>query len=948
MRTIKMILSVTIFFYVINATGQVAINNTGSNPDSSAMLDIKSSSLGLLIPRMYTSNRNSISNPATGLIVYVIDLQQFSYFDGSDWIDIDPDGDDDWIVNGTNLYNNTAEQIGIGTDSPNGNARLHINCNGGAGEVYGLLVNGAYSSGDNVPNFGAGTRLSFFPVKGIFRAGEVTGDQWDRINSGIRSVAMGYNTTASGAYSSAFGNTTTASGTDATAFGSNCLASGFYAFAAGNYDTASATNAVAFGNDTKASGMYSTSFGDHTSAESSHTFAMGKYNIGGGNTSAWIAEDPLFEIGNGTYSTPSNALTILKNGNTGLGTHEPDYTLEVSGDAAISGSFIDNNGSSGTNGYILKSTGSGFEWEDASMIDNGKWTVNGDTLYNSTASCVAIGTSSPEPTAQLYVNINDAALDPHGFVVHGDDDGNVPFPSLGAGSRMMFYPGRSAFRAGSVDSARWDGYAVGRYSGAIGKDITASGTYAVALGKGGVSSGSASFSAGNFTLASGVSSSALGSSTHAQGYASFAANYNTDAIGSYSSAMGYNTDADSYLSLAIGHNNIGGGTADSWVDTDPLFEVGNGFSVPTGANALTVLKNGKTGIGTHQPEYLLEVAGEIGIDSKITHSGDNNTYYEMGNDQFRFVAGNASMICGTESTQDLLQLGYPGADIDIHFNDQIYLDGSGGNLGIGVSLPAALLHVQGGEMTGFSGLMIDSDGESSDVPLRIRTNTGGTGYTNSDTRFIVLGTGRVGIGTESPNEDLEVANNSSRGRAVITDAGGSTRFALLLEAPYASDTNARIESYHYGTGGTNLEINTSGDGMTIFGGNVLPEGHKIEDLGADGQAWDNVYCDDVVNQGAAAFTDRNVSQEILLYPPKAKTPEMFDPVTDKGLQELDPGSLPPDLVEGKSLLTDEIASYNYKTNYEQQLLINALLEKVKELENIISKLTKKVENEANN
>ena len=37
---------------------QVAINNDGSNPDSSAMLDVKSTSKGFLPPRMTTAERD--------------------------------------------------------------------------------------------------------------------------------------------------------------------------------------------------------------------------------------------------------------------------------------------------------------------------------------------------------------------------------------------------------------------------------------------------------------------------------------------------------------------------------------------------------------------------------------------------------------------------------------------------------------------------------------------------------------------------------------------------------------------------------------------------------------------------------------------------------------------------------------------------------------------------
>jgi hypothetical protein len=51
---------------------QVAINTDGSMPDANTMLDIKSNSKGLKIPRMSTVQRNAIATTAAdaGLLVY--------------------------------------------------------------------------------------------------------------------------------------------------------------------------------------------------------------------------------------------------------------------------------------------------------------------------------------------------------------------------------------------------------------------------------------------------------------------------------------------------------------------------------------------------------------------------------------------------------------------------------------------------------------------------------------------------------------------------------------------------------------------------------------------------------------------------------------------------------------------------------------------------------------
>lgn len=71
---------------VINAQN-VAINGTGAAPAASAMLDISSTTSGLLIPRMTTVQRTAIAAPATGLKVYDTTTGTFWYYDGLAWVE---------------------------------------------------------------------------------------------------------------------------------------------------------------------------------------------------------------------------------------------------------------------------------------------------------------------------------------------------------------------------------------------------------------------------------------------------------------------------------------------------------------------------------------------------------------------------------------------------------------------------------------------------------------------------------------------------------------------------------------------------------------------------------------------------------------------------------------------------------------------------------------------
>ncbi|MDO1500835.1 hypothetical protein Q2T40_11910 [Winogradskyella maritima] len=90
-------LSLFSFFIFIIIAGksnaQVGIGTT--TPDNSAVLDIHSETQGLLTPRLTTLQRESILNPATGLLVFDTDFGVFFNFNGTEWVQLvatnDPD-----------------------------------------------------------------------------------------------------------------------------------------------------------------------------------------------------------------------------------------------------------------------------------------------------------------------------------------------------------------------------------------------------------------------------------------------------------------------------------------------------------------------------------------------------------------------------------------------------------------------------------------------------------------------------------------------------------------------------------------------------------------------------------------------------------------------------------------------------------------------------------------
>lgn len=87
------------FFYLLLSTHcvlpavlsqNVAINNEGSQPHASAMLDIQSSTKGMLIPRLSTGERTAIANPASGLTIYNTNSKRFEVFNNG-WSALQPE-----------------------------------------------------------------------------------------------------------------------------------------------------------------------------------------------------------------------------------------------------------------------------------------------------------------------------------------------------------------------------------------------------------------------------------------------------------------------------------------------------------------------------------------------------------------------------------------------------------------------------------------------------------------------------------------------------------------------------------------------------------------------------------------------------------------------------------------------------------------------------------------
>ena len=223
----------------------VSINNNGATADSSAMLDVQSTTKGALFPRMDSLQRQAIANPAEGLLVYDLDTHSFWYFQDSTWTDL----------NEANRIFQSSEGITFTRGSYNNDD---------------FVVGSTQTDGDN--NIDHHSRMFFHQGKRAFRVGAprdttydtggtVQGDAtaWDEDSLGYYSVAMGFNAKAKGLRAAiSLGNYTFASGLASFAAGHSTRATGgLGATALGFVSEASGGfGATALGEGTEASGNF--------------------------------------------------------------------------------------------------------------------------------------------------------------------------------------------------------------------------------------------------------------------------------------------------------------------------------------------------------------------------------------------------------------------------------------------------------------------------------------------------------------------------------------------------------------------------------------------------------------------------------------------------------------------------------------------------------------------
>lgn len=201
-----------------------------TKPDQSAILDLSSTNKGLLMPRVTLQQRNSIQNPANGLIVYQTDLLSgFYYYDGKEWKNIGSETSQksvadafNWGLTG-NAGTNSGNFLGTTDAQP---LRFKVNNTNYGGLTPTGSSNGSvylgFLSGDNISSIGTNVGIGAYAITGVLPSP-------NNGSNGVNNVAIGNGTlyaNRNGSDNLALGNSALISNSDGSnnvSMGSNSL-----------------------------------------------------------------------------------------------------------------------------------------------------------------------------------------------------------------------------------------------------------------------------------------------------------------------------------------------------------------------------------------------------------------------------------------------------------------------------------------------------------------------------------------------------------------------------------------------------------------------------------------------------------------------------------------------------------------------------------------------------
>ncbi len=446
---------------IINA--QVGINNDNTDPDASAMLHVKSTDKGLLVPRMTSTNRTNINTPANGLLVFDTTTGSFWFFNNTAWAELkggtsngvadadndtkiqveetadedkirfDISGTERWVMDGTRLESvNTGNSVFIGAG-----AGANDNLNNNRNTFIGNLAGNSNTSGPLNVAVGAESLSANTTGAGNVSLGykALASNTTGNINVATGNEALTANTT---------GNFNVASGSKALSentSGSQNVATGSNALRANT----TGNNNVAIGNSVL--GLNITGDGNTAIGSSSlHQNSAGSTNVA-------VGVSALFSntTGSNNVASGSEALSFNNTGHSNAATGNQSLYSNTTGfyNSAIGFQALYNNTTGSENiasGYLtmgnnttgIRNTAIGTKALQGNSIGDNNTAIgfNANVSTPNLTNATAIGANA-EVTASNSIQLGDANVTnvttAGGLTIGGAEVFMQNLPTLGSG-----------------------------------------------------------------------------------------------------------------------------------------------------------------------------------------------------------------------------------------------------------------------------------------------------------------------------------------------------------------------------------------------------------------------------------------------------------------------------------------------------------------------------------
>jgi len=624
---------------------------------------------------------------------------------------------------------------------------------------------------------------------------------WNIASNSISS-SFGAGNSASGLYSSAFGFSNIASGPNSSAFGNNNTASGSYSATFGYGNTASATGASVFGSSISNNIDNSTMIGPSDTAKLT---ILSTGNVGIGTTSPYaklsVVGETVSEYFTATSTTAtttlagglnvgSGSLTVLQNGNVGIGSTDPAKLLEVLDGSGDGVSLYGQYGS----GYVMA--------EGAGDLLLGLGGSNKLVFFGSGSAGFlninGLGVGDTTSEARLEVSANGGVSDL--FMLSSDDNND--------GDRFIVK------NSGNVGIGTTSPYAklsvvgetVSEYFTATSTTATTTLAGGLNLGSGGLVYDYASGNVGINTTSPGQALEVSGKiqTTNAGGNSIGDLNVGPDGFYSWNGAsrfVRFNTSgavnditsggADLAINYTSGRNvTIGAAYGQpSKLSIIGNLAVGDSVFTDTAAPSNGVSIQGNVGIGTTSPYAKLSVVGET-VSEYFTATSTTATTtlaggLNIGNGKLVYDYSSGNVGINTTSPTAWLNIDAPSGGAEKQF---IRVENSG-NVLFSLNQYGNFSAKAGATFGGVAGVspssaaVVVNPNSSSNRGLSIKEKSGQTASTFQvldsldNVLFNIAGGGNVGIGTTSPYAKLSVVGETVSEYFTATSTTATSTFA---------------------------------------------------------------------------------------------------------------------------------------------------------------------------